>query len=139
MVDNRGPRTTDVQRAKAAYRKACLALGADATPRQIKATFRLAKAAASVEREARRRADALLKRRPLTAQEPHGPSAGSSARQFRARLAHLSAIKERTHLDAERALRRDLEAAVALTGVPVRSRASLEALIDALVVDELLR
>jgi len=43
------------------------------------------------------------------------------------------------HLDAERALRRDLEAAVATTGVPARSSASLEALIGALVVHELLR
>jgi hypothetical protein len=62
-MERRGPRTTDVQRAKAAYHKASRSLGAYPTPAELKAASKLAKAAFRLQREAWLREEARKKPR----------------------------------------------------------------------------
>jgi hypothetical protein len=73
----------------------------------------------------------------LAPEEPKRASGGCSAREFHARRAGLGPSRE-GRTDAERALRQELEATLARARAPIGTGASLESLINALVVEEIL-
>ena len=137
-MNKRGPQTSDVQRARSELRKAQRALGTEPTPRQLKEVRKLAEGLVVVMAEARRRAEGTPRRRRAAPPLGVAREAAGSAVEWRARLAGLAEVKGHAHFVAERRLRRDFEAAVALIG-SAAAGASLDTMIGVLALDELVR